>query len=887
VSIRTTYLNMLFLILVTIASQLHAQVVLDYSSVVDEEIYTWNPFGYGYTNFGPYTIGGKTWIFYSDGTNAVWKTKQITEGGNWSQKQVLFPALEGRIFNLTYDGTYFHFVRYYDSKILYQRGYPFSSGDIDLDPAIEIYSDPLWNAFDYEQPGVAMVTIMADYRNRLWVLAQVARIDAVSNDTLYKPIILSSIGDSGSWVNRPGYPKDFQIESNNRFQGHGPAIVEIENGIILFLTRIVEPVYRMQARLWIENHNSPDGEGSLGAHETINGINTESTRTSAISLPPGIVMLNTNNTVARRNPDGTWTVVSPSDMLTEFYNTLTVVDGKVRLWDRSGDGIRYRETEDYGATWGPVTTKWLFEKADLFNSTNSYTDQGDHHSLVWITGDRYEYPKTLMMGFEGTIDTPPAPLLVSPSNGAQDVPINELLTWDEVDAAIWYQVQLSELPDFSSIVVDQSDIQDLYYEIEGLEYETTYYWRVRSSVGVGLEGDWSTAWNFTTVVTPPETPLLVGPPDGAINLEVPIEFTWGSSERAEWYHFQLASDQEFFVNLIDSTDISGNQVSIFNLDNNSLYYWRVRAINAGGSSDWSVPRQFTTKQDLPDIPQLAFPENESVNIGVDLLLKWNSVQIADSYTIQVSVTSNFVNMFIDTSGITGTEILIEDLDFDTEYHWRVQAQNSTGPGDWSEVWSFLTVIEPPAVPVLAYPSNGAINIAVDTMLVWESTPRADYYHIQVADEPTFVTSIVDSNGIENSFVSINGMDTITTYYWRVRSYNNGGESDWSTIWSFTTTGVTTIDSLANHIPRHYSLSQNYPNPFNPITLIRYSIPSNTTVRLVVYNMLGQVIQELVDEYQEAGTYEVIFDAKDLPSGMYLYNIHAAHFVDSKRMILIR
>jgi hypothetical protein len=884
---RITYLNILLLAFVTITSQLHAQVVLDYSSVVDEEIYTWNPFGYGYTNFGPYTVGGKTWVFYSDGTNAVWKTKQIIEGGDWSQKQVLFPALEGRIFNLTYDGTYFHFVRYYDSKILYQRGYPLSTGNIDLDPVIEIYSDPLWNAFDYEQPGVAMVTIKADYRNRLWVLAQVARIDAVSNDTLYKPIILSSIGGSGSWVNRPGFPKDFQIESNNRFQGHGPAIVEIENGNILFLTRIVDPFYRMQARLWIEDQGNPDGEGSLGLHETINGINTESTRTSAISLSPGIVMLNTNNTVARRNLDGTWTVVSPSDMLTEFYNTLTVVDGKVRLWDRSGDGIRYRETEDYGASWGPVTTKWLFEKADLFNSTNSYTDQGDHHSLVWITGDRYEYPKKLMMGLEGTIDTPPAPVLVSPSNGAQDIPVNGFLTWDDVDEAIWYRIQLSELPEFSSIIVDQSGIQDVYYLIEGLEYETTYYWRVRSSIGIGLEGDWSTVRNFTTVITPPDIPILAGPPDGASNLEVPVEFTWESSERAEWYNFQLASDQDFLVNLIDSTDISGNQISIVSLDNNSLYYWRVRALNAGGSSDWSVPRQFTTKQDLPDIPQLASPENGSVDNGLDVLLRWDIVQRADYYSIQVSVTSDFTNMFLDTSGVTETEFLIENLDFDTEYHWRVRGQNTTGVGDWSEVWSFLTIIEPPAVPVLAYPNNGAINIAVDTMLVWESTPRADFYRIQVADESTFVGSIVDTIGIENSYLLINGLDTITTYYWRVRSYNSGGESEWSSIWSFTTSDVTTVDSLVNHIPQHFSLSQNYPNPFNPGTMIRYSIPTSVTVRLVVYNMLGQLVQELVDEYQEAGMYEVEFDANELPSGIYFYYFHAGHYVESKRMIILR
>ncbi|HEY6436363.1 MAG TPA: T9SS type A sorting domain-containing protein, partial [Ignavibacteriaceae bacterium] len=88
-------------------------------------------------------------------------------------------------------------------------------------------------------------------------------------------------------------------------------------------------------------------------------------------------------------------------------------------------------------------------------------------------------------------------------------------------------------------------------------------------------------------------------------------------------------------------------------------------------------------------------------------------------------------------------------------------------------------------------------------------------------------------------------------------------------------------------PSTFALEQNYPNPFNPSTTIRFSIPTETDVRLNVYNALGQEIAEIVNSRLKEGYHEVNFDATSLTSGIYFYRLEADNFVDVKKMIIIK
>jgi hypothetical protein len=91
----------------------------------------------------------------------------------------------------------------------------------------------------------------------------------------------------------------------------------------------------------------------------------------------------------------------------------------------------------------------------------------------------------------------------------------------------------------------------------------------------------------------------------------------------------------------------------------------------------------------------------------------------------------------------------------------------------------------------------------------------------------------------------------------------------------------------DQLPTEFSLAQNYPNPFNPSTRIKYQVASNSRVSLVVYDILGNEIETLVNEVKPAGTYEVTWYAENLPSGVYFYQLRAGSFVDTKKMILLK
>jgi hypothetical protein len=96
-----------------------------------------------------------------------------------------------------------------------------------------------------------------------------------------------------------------------------------------------------------------------------------------------------------------------------------------------------------------------------------------------------------------------------------------------------------------------------------------------------------------------------------------------------------------------------------------------------------------------------------------------------------------------------------------------------------------------------------------------------------------------------------------------------------------------IQPISTEIPEKFDLRQNYPNPFNPVTNIEFSIAKTSNVNLVVYNTLGQVVSELVNQELKPGIYKYDFNASNLPSGTYLYRLTAGTFVKTNKMILVK
>ena len=130
---------------------------------------------------------------------------------------------------------------------------------------------------------------------------------------------------------------------------------------------------------------------------------------------------------------------------------------------------------------------------------------------------------------------------------------------------------------------------------------------------------------------------------------------------------------------------------------------------------------------------------------------------------------------------------------------------------------------------------------------------------------------------EYSFIDKNVLGN-NHYNYRLIQVDNDG----------TTTYSKEIEINADFMPAQFSLEQNYPNPFNPSTTIRYSIPVSSFVSIKVFNAIGKVVADLVNEMQSADVHSVNFDASKLSSGIYFYTIKAgSNFTQTKKMILIK
>ena len=99
--------------------------------------------------------------------------------------------------------------------------------------------------------------------------------------------------------------------------------------------------------------------------------------------------------------------------------------------------------------------------------------------------------------------------------------------------------------------------------------------------------------------------------------------------------------------------------------------------------------------------------------------------------------------------------------------------------------------------------------------------------------------------------------------------------------------ATDVEENGSILPTKFELSQNYPNPFNPSTTIKYQVPQNSFVSVNVYDILGNQVGTLVREEKAAGSYELRFDASNMPSGVYFYKIQAGNFTQTKKMILMK
>jgi predicted lipoprotein with Yx(FWY)xxD motif len=216
-----------------------------------------------------------------------------------------------------------------------------------------------------------------------------------------------------------------------------------------------------------------------------------------------------------------------------------------------------------------------------------------------------------------------------------------------------------------------------------------------------------------------------------------------------------------------------------------------------------------------------------------------------------------------------------------------QRVNSTGAVQWTATGVIICTSENDQIKsqLVSDGNNGAY-------ITWEdhrNVGNSDIYAQRIASNAALnwaATGYAICTAVNNQqspmIVSNGNLGAIVVW----QDFRNGNNFDiYQT--GFDVSGFVATGNEGNLIPDQFSVSQNYPNPFNPSTVINYQIPQSGNVKISVYDALGKIVSILVNETQNAGNYNIAWNASGLPSGVYIYKIESGSFSDSKKMILVK
>jgi hypothetical protein len=208
--------------------------------------------------------------------------------------------------------------------------------------------------------------------------------------------------------------------------------------------------------------------------------------------------------------------------------------------------------------------------------------------------------------------------------------------------------------------------------------------------------------------------------------------------------------------------------------------------------------------------------------------------------------------------------------------------------------------EPASITVTAPNGGETFMVGTPVNITWSSTGITGNVQIRLLQDNVSVKVIANSTANDGSHTwNIPSTQAAgSNYKVRVTSVDDTSIKDASDA-NFTIDAVSgkvgasalagsfSGDGFSAGIPTDYALEANYPNPFNPATTIRYALPEQAQVTLVVYDAMGREVRRLVDGLQGAGVHEVTFDAASLPSGVYIYRLEAGSFQQVRSMTLVK
>ncbi len=388
--------------------------------------------------------------------------------------------------------------------------------------------------------------------------------------------------------------------------------------------------------------------------------------------------------------------------------------------------------------------------------------------------------------------------LVAPEDSALNQSSKIELQWKLIKEVTNYEVNVSEVADFGSTIIDTTVINNTV-EISLSTQGKTYYWRV-IPIQETEAGEWSEVWSFTTAaeVIEPVKVALVAPENGEQIYDPVVEFKWEPLDSVSGYYYQI-SDSSDFLQLYTDTLISSSAIEIENLEPEKEYIWRVFPIMKEKPASWSEVRKVVLKEaPFTHISELLLPQNQALNVSIQTQLKWSSIENIDNYELQISRNAEFSEMFL-SKIVQDTIYQAVDLDYGSTFYWRIKGTAVNGSIGWSTVFSFQTEPEPyvPSIILgteLLLPEDNADKVSTDLLFTWMENDKSDDYEIMISDDINFKSYIVDEVVTTTSYQAGNLIYN-HRYYWKVKATAANGDFAWSDVRTFKT-----IDELYTSPP---------------------------------------------------------------------------------------
>jgi len=432
---------------------------------------------------------GLFWVFYSDGTNMVYRTS--SDGSSWSAATAVRSAANGRMFSIWFDGTYLHYAYCGDfTALYYRRGSPNSDGTITWSAPEQTVST------SYNQAHYPFVSV--DTNGYVWI----GYCDYTGS--AYVPYVIKSSTTDGTWTTASGFP--YQLSTSSDYWRVSP--IPITNGkmVVIYAGQYIT----VRARRW-------DGSSWGAERQTASAIYFE-LYYSAVAQGDDVHLVflkdvtydivyvkysyasdsfGSEKTIIAGATDYSSPVLSLTNngVLYCFWATKTTGTPS----GATANHIYYQTSSDGGSTWSnPVD--WIDESSEVLSSANRltcfYKQYGDYIGLLYMTKTSSPYN----MKFAYIFNHPPnAPILDTPAiNVRFDPSASVTFTWtfsdpDTGDSQSAFQFQLDDNSDFSSPIIDTGKVSSGTLSTTQSLPNTVglYYWRVKTWDSSDAEGAWS------------------------------------------------------------------------------------------------------------------------------------------------------------------------------------------------------------------------------------------------------------------------------------------------------------------------------------------------------------------------------------------------------------